>query len=91
MAGLLIKELIARGDVQRCMIVCPGGLVEQCREELDQRFNLPFEIMTNDKLEASRTGNWMAEEPFIIGRLDKLARDESLRLPKWRWMDVNGI
>ena len=86
MAGLLIKELIARGDVQRCMIVCPGGLVEQWQEELDQRFNLPFEIMTNDKLEASRTGNWMAEEPFIIGRLDKLARDESLHAK----MEVEG-
>jgi hypothetical protein len=24
MAGLLIKELIARGDLQRCLIVCPG-------------------------------------------------------------------
>ena len=78
MAGLLIRELVARGDVQRCLIVCPGGLVEQWQEELDQRFNLHFEIMTNDKLEASRTGNWMQEEPMIIGRLDKMARDESL-------------
>jgi hypothetical protein len=25
MAGLLIKELIARGDLQRCLIVCPGN------------------------------------------------------------------
>jgi len=24
MAGLLIKELIARADLQRCLIVCPG-------------------------------------------------------------------
>ncbi|HZY65920.1 MAG: SNF2-related protein [Actinomycetota bacterium] len=29
MAGLLIKELIARGDLERCMVVCPGSLVEQ--------------------------------------------------------------
>ena len=34
MAGLLIKELIARGDVQRCLIVCPGSLVEQWQDEL---------------------------------------------------------
>ena len=26
MAGLLIKELIARGDLKRCLIVCPGNL-----------------------------------------------------------------
>jgi superfamily II DNA or RNA helicase len=24
MAGLLIKELIACGDLQRCLVVCPG-------------------------------------------------------------------
>jgi len=34
MAGLLIKELIARGDVQRCLVVCPGNLVEQWQDEL---------------------------------------------------------
>lgn len=28
MAGLLIKELIDRGDLKRCLIVCPGSLVE---------------------------------------------------------------
>jgi hypothetical protein len=27
MAGLLIKELIVRGDLQRCLIVCPGSWV----------------------------------------------------------------
>jgi hypothetical protein len=29
MTGLLIKELIARGDLQRCLIVCPGNLVRR--------------------------------------------------------------
>lgn len=29
MAGLLIKELLIRGDLHRCMIVCPGNLAEQ--------------------------------------------------------------
>src|SRR5439155_2557814 len=28
MAGLFIKELQARGDLQRCLIVCPGNLAE---------------------------------------------------------------
>ena len=26
MAGLLVKELMARGDLQRCLVVCPGSL-----------------------------------------------------------------
>ena len=61
MAGLLIKELIARGDLERCLIVCPGSLAEQWQDELYRRFQLPFEILTNDKLEAARTRNWFLE------------------------------
>ena len=79
MAGLLMKELIARGDLERCLVVCPGSLAEQWQDELYRRFGLPFEIMTNDKLEAARTGNWFAETPLVIARLDKLSRDEDLQ------------
>ena len=89
MAGLLIKELIARGDLQRCLVVCPGNLVEQWQDELHQRFGLPFDILTNDKLEAARTGNWFLETDLVIGRLDKLARDGNaqakLGAPDCRW------
>ncbi len=79
MAGLLIKELIARGDLQRCLIVCPGGLAEQWQDELYRRFQLPFEILTNDKLESARTGNWFMETPLVIARLDKLSRNEGVQ------------
>src|SRR5688572_30777729 len=79
MAGLLIKELIARGDLQRCLIVCPGSLAEQWQDELYQRFHLPFEILTNDKLEAARTGNWFLENDLTIARLDKLSRNEDVQ------------
>ncbi|WP_026369953.1 helicase-related protein [Kallotenue papyrolyticum] len=80
MAGLLIKELMLRGDVQRCLIVCPGSLVEQWQDELQRRFHLPFEILTNDKLETARTGNWFTETPLVICRLDRLSRDEDVQL-----------
>lgn len=89
MAGLLIKELIARGDLVRCLVVCPGGLAEQWQDELYQKFNLAFEIATNDKLEAARTGNWFQENNLIISRLDKLSRNESVQAkitaPECRW------
>jgi superfamily II DNA or RNA helicase len=89
MAGLLMKELLARGDLQRCLVVCPGSLAEQWQDELYQRFHLPFEILTNDKLEAARTGNWFLEMNLVIARLDKLSRDEDvqvkLQAPDCRW------
>jgi superfamily II DNA or RNA helicase len=89
MAGLLMKELLARGDLQRCLVVCPGSLAEQWQDELYLRFHLPFEILTNDKLEAARTGNWFLETNLVIARLDKLSRDEDvqqkLQAPDCRW------
>ncbi|MGI8477774.1 MAG: helicase-related protein [Thermomicrobiales bacterium] len=79
MTGLFIKELRLRGDLQRCMIVCPGSLVEQWQEEMDRKFDLPFEIYSNEQAEASRTGNWFAEHELIICRLDQLSRSEELK------------
>src|SRR5664280_2461352 len=89
MAGLLMKELIARGDLQRCLVVCPGSLAEQWQDDLSRRFHLPFDILTNDKLEAARTGNWFLETNLAIARLDKLSRNEDvqekLKSPECRW------
>lgn len=79
MAGLLMKEMIARGDLHRCLVVCPGSLAEQWQDELYRRFHLPFEILTNDKLEAARTGNWFLETNLVIARLDKLSRNEDVQ------------
>src|SRR5438445_1748430 len=36
MAGLLMKELIVRGDLQRCLVVCPGRFAEQWPDEVYQ-------------------------------------------------------
>lgn len=79
MAGLFIRELLIRGDLQRCMIVCPGSLALQWQNELSQKFHLPFEILTNDRIESSRIGNPFAEMPLLIVRLDKLSRSEELQ------------
>lgn len=79
MTGLLIKELLIRGDLHHCLIVAPGNLVEQWQDELQQRFHLTFEILTSERLEASPSGNPFTEMPLCIARLDKLSRDEHLR------------
>jgi len=79
MAGLLIKELIIRGDVARCLIITPGSLAEQWQDELDQKFNLQFDILTNEGLQAARTGNWFQEHSLCICRLDKLSRNEDIQ------------
>lgn len=80
MAGLLIKELMIRGDVRRCMICVPGNLTEQWQDELWTKFQLPFEIMTRAMVDASRTGNPFLEHDLLIIRLDMVSRDEALQL-----------
>jgi superfamily II DNA or RNA helicase len=79
MAGLLIKELLIRGDLERCLIVAPGALVEQWQEELVDKFGLGFELLTRDQIEASITGNPFVERNRLIIRLDMAARSDELR------------
>ena len=79
MAGLFCKELMIRGDVERCLIIAPGSLVEQWQDELWQKFGLSFEILTKDMIETARSGNPFAERPLLIARLDHLSRNEDLQ------------
>src|SRR3989475_11211746 len=47
MAGLLIRELVARGDLQRCLVVCPGSLVAQWRDADVYKFGLQFNVFSS--------------------------------------------
>ena len=79
MAGLLIKELRLRGDLERCLVVAPGSLVEQWQDELADKFDLDFTILTRDLLEASRSGDPFSETDLLIARLDMLSRGDDLQ------------
>lgn len=46
--GMLIRELIARKDAERILIVTPAGLVENWRRELESCFRLHFDILGRD-------------------------------------------
>ena len=81
MSGLLIKELIIRGDLERSLIVSPGNLVEQWQDELYNKFQLEFEILTNDMIKSSVSGNPFCDQkkPYLIARLDMLSRNEEIQ------------
>src|SRR5262245_28385624 len=79
MAGLLIKELIIRGDLERCLIIAPGNLVEQWQDELKDKFDLTFDIVSREQIETSVTGNPFIERSRLIMRLDMAARSEMLQ------------
>jgi len=79
MAGLLIKELMVRGDVKRCLIVAPGSLAEQWQDEMGEKFGLDFEIFSREMVESSRSGNPFSEKHQLIIRVDQVSRADDLR------------
>ena len=79
MTGLYLKELIVRGDLERCMIVCPSSLVEQWRDEMYNRFHLLFEILTRDHFNGVAAVNPFMEKNLLICRLDQLSRNEAIQ------------
>ena len=78
MSGLLIRELMIREDVRRCLIIAPGSLVDQWQDEMGEKFGLEFEIFSRAAAETSKVGNPFIKKNFLIARLDQLARSDSL-------------
>lgn len=87
MAGLLIKELMIRGDVRRCLIVAPGNLTAQWQDELWFKFQLQFEILGRNTFESPIAGNPFQERDLLILRLDQAARNDEwkARLGNSEW------
>ncbi|MCK9893894.1 helicase-related protein [Frankia sp. AgB32] len=79
MAGLYIKELLLRDDVKQCLIVAPGGLVEQWQDELFFKFGLRFDLLTNQLIDSQVNLNVFETNPLLIARMDQLSRSEQLR------------
>lgn len=79
MAGLYVKELLLRDDVKQCLIVAPGGLVEQWQDELFFKFGLRFDLLTNQLIDANINVNVFESSPLLIARMDQLSRNEELQ------------
>ena len=76
MAGLYIQELLMRADARRILIVAPGSLVEQWRDELFEKFGLEFRVFSRELEAASSSGNAFEEHDRLIVRLDQMSRSE---------------
>lgn len=79
MAGLYMRELIMRADARRIVIVAPGSLVEQWRDELFEKFGLEFRVFTRELEAATPSGNPFEDLDHLIVRLDQMARNEELQ------------
>jgi len=79
MAGLYMRELIMRADARRILVVAPGSLVEQWRDELFESFGLEFRIFSKELEAASPSGNPFVDHDHLIVRLDQMSRNEESR------------
>ncbi|MBI4365127.1 MAG: DEAD/DEAH box helicase family protein [Candidatus Latescibacteria bacterium] len=61
-AGLILKEYLLRGLVQRALILVPASLVEQWDQELRRKFDLEFAVLKHG------TAWW--EEPLLLASMD---------------------
>jgi SNF2 family DNA or RNA helicase len=76
MAGLYIREVLMRADARRILIVSPGSLVEQWRDELHQKFGLEFKVYSRELQSSSPSGNPFEDVDQLIVRLDQMSRND---------------
>jgi SNF2 family DNA or RNA helicase len=76
MAGLYMRELLARRELERCLIVCPGSLADQWQDELHDKFQIDLDVLTRQDFETAPEGNPFLSKRLVICRLDQLSRNE---------------
>jgi SNF2 family DNA or RNA helicase len=83
--GMIIRELVARGEANRILIIAPAGLTKNWQRELRDAFRLHFEILNVDFIDHG-PASWEVHDR-VIGSIDGLKRavrlDRLLRAPKW--------
>ncbi len=79
-AGLILREMLDRGEVQRFSVLCPPNLAAQWQAELAQHFNISAKIVSSSsitRLEKSiPPGHSVFEDfPYTIISLDYIKSD----------------
>lgn len=87
MAGLLLKELKARGLVKRVLIVTPANLTFQWQREMKDKFRESFSVIRSDVLRANYGQNPWQEVDQAITSVSWVSRVEDAResLLRSRW------
>ena len=87
MAGLLIKELKARGLAKRILIVAPANLTFQWQREMKDKFREQFTVVRSDLLRANYGTNPWQDYDQIVTSVSWVSRIEDARdsLLRSRW------
>ena len=65
-AGMILKELRARGAATRVLVIAPPNLLRQWQFELKSKFNESFSIINSETVKYLRSTQASADNPFEI-------------------------
>lgn len=68
-AGMVIKELKARGLIQRVLVVCPTGLVTQWASEMEEKFHEKFHVILPSDFDTIKR---ITDTDDVYGQFDKV-------------------
>ncbi len=72
--ALILRELASRGELNRALMVVPAGLVNNWHRELNEVFNLDFEVFGAEGDVTDRRSNAFAKHDRLIASVDTLKR-----------------
>ena len=72
--GMIIHAFMQRGEFNRCLIICPAGLINQWQKELESKFRIPFSVYRQDV-----GGSQAFTHDRVIASLDTVKLDK----PSW--------
>src|SRR5690606_36099492 len=72
--ALILRELASRGEMKRALMVVPAGLVNNWHRELNEVFNLDFEVFGSQGDVTDRKSNAFAKHDRLIASVDTLKR-----------------
>ena len=85
--ALILRELLSRGQLKRALMVVPAGLVNNWHRELNEVFNLSFDIFGSEGDVTDRRSNAFARHDFLIASIDTLKRKSRVKrlqkAPRW--------
>src|SRR5580692_1359544 len=70
--ALILRELASRGELKRVLMVVPAGLVNNWHRELNEVFNLDFEVFGSEGDVTDRKSNAFAKHDLLIASIDTL-------------------
>jgi superfamily II DNA or RNA helicase len=86
-SALILRELASRGELNRALMVVPAGLVNNWHRELNEVFNLDFEVFGSEGDITDRKTNAFAKHDRVIASIDTLKRPARIKrlldAPRW--------